>query len=224
MAKPIKLGAFVLSDGLVGQLDNFEPLRVEQADFDKLPAELKEKFKLQDGLFYLGKDSQKPEIGDVRISFQQALPATVSIIAKQAGDTFSPWRSKQDTTAEWLMLGTLSAQDMISQKQSENTMLTWVLRLVGFVLMAIGLAVMLSPLAVLADVLPILGDFTRMGIALTSFLVALALSLVTIAAAWFFYRPLLSIGLLLVGAAAVVLWWKLMPRKRKEAPAAPQQA
>jgi hypothetical protein len=56
---------------------------------------------------------------------------------------------------------------------------------------------------VVADVIPFLGSLVGMGIGLAAFLVALCLSLVTIAIAWVAHRPLLGIGLL-VGAAIVL--------------------
>jgi hypothetical protein len=93
--------------------------------------------------------------------------------------------------------------------------LTWVLRLVGFAMMWIGLVVALNPLKVLADVVGILGDLAGVGIGLVSGLVAVVLSLATIAVAWLFYRPVLGIGLLTVAAAGV--WWFTRLRKKGHA-------
>ena len=118
------------------------------------------------------------------------------------------------------MAGTVSAADMVGKMQSENTMLTWILRGVGFVLMALGIGLVFGPLVALADVLPLLGDLFQMGIGLFAILVAGALSLVTIAVAWIVFRPLLGIGLLIVAAALLVGLKKLCGRKRQPAAAA----
>jgi hypothetical protein len=82
--------------------------------------------------------------------------------------------------------------------------------------MFFGLSMILKPLSVLADVLPILGDIVEMGMGIVAGLVALVCSLVTIAIAWLFYRPILG-GILL--AVAGFLVWKLI-QKRKAAKAA----
>ena len=70
--------------------------------------------------------------------------------------------------------------------------------------MFIGLFVLFRPLAVVADVLPLLGDMLRMGLGLFAGVMALSLSLVTIAFAWLTYRPLVSVPLLLVGVGAII--------------------
>jgi hypothetical protein len=93
---------------------------------------------------------------------------------------------------------------MIQKAQAENSMLTWILRLVGFVVMMAGLAMILKPLSVVADVVPILGSIVGAGLGFIAFLISAVLSLTTIAIAWIVYRPLLA-GLLIVAAVALVV-------------------
>jgi Transmembrane protein 43 len=82
---------------------------------------------------------------------------------------------------------------MIEAAEKESEVLTWVLRAAGFVLMAGGIFLVFKPLAVIADVLPFFGDLLSLGIVLFALLVALPLSLITIALGWVFYRPLVGI-------------------------------
>ncbi len=117
------------------------------------------------------------------------------------------------------MMGNKSAEEMLATMESENVMLTWILRAAGFLMMAFGIGMVFSPLAVLADVLPIMGDLLRMGIGLFAAFVAAALSLVTIALAWLAYRPVLGITLLAAALALIVLL-KVLGRSRKPAAAA----
>jgi hypothetical protein len=64
----------------------------------------------------------------------------------------------------------------------------------------------LRPLSVMADVVPLVGNIVGAGTGLVAFLVALALSAVTIAVAWLVYRPLLGLALLAVaGVVAFIL-------------------
>jgi len=95
------------------------------------------------------------------------------------------------------------------------------LRVLGFLLMALGLYMIFNPLAVLADVLPILGSLAGAGIGFFAGAVALFLSLVTIALAWLFYRPLLGITLLVLAGAGLagLIYLARQRKKRAEAPA-----
>ena len=86
-------------------------------------------------------------------------------------------------------MGTKSASAMFEQFEAENTMMTWILRLVGFILMAVGIALCFRPAVVLFDILPIFGDFVSMITGVIGLAIAFPLSLITIAIAWVAYRP-----------------------------------
>ena len=107
-------------------------------------------------------------------------------------------------------------------------MLTWLVRIGGFLLMFFGISMVLKPLSVLADVLPILGNIVEIGNGLVAGIVALVCSLVTIAIAWIFYRPVLAIILLAIAAGGIFLLWKKRQAKKAvadpAAPAAPSAA
>ena len=64
-------------------------------------------------------------------------------------------------------------------------------------------------------VIPFLGDLIGAGISLISFLIALPCTLVTIAVAWIYYRPLLGIGLLVVAAALIVFLFRKKAESHK---------
>ena len=82
---------------------------------------------------------------------------------------------------------------------------TWAVRLGGFIIMGIGLATIVGPLAVIGDVIPFFGSLVSGASGFVAFALAGVLSLIVIAIAWFTYRPMLSIPLL-VGAGALA-WW-----------------
>ena len=100
--------------------------------------------------------------------------------------------------------------------QAANSLLTWVLRVVGWVLMFLGLLLIFKPIAVFGDVVPIVGSLLGAGIGLFSFLLASGLALITVAIAWLVYRPLLGLTLLLLAGAAIYL---LVRRSRQATPA-----
>lgn len=217
VAKQVRLGAFKLTRALVAKIGNFEPLAV--AGDTPVPGELGEQAKLQGNGFYIGANPSSPQIGDIRVRFEVAMPSEVSVIANQVDDTFEPYRAEAGGTIELLQMGVHTAEAMIEKAQASNRMLTWILRLAGFLLMLIGLNMFFRPLSVLADVLPILGNIVGAGTGLIAFLISMALSLVTIAIAWVVYRPLLGIGLIV---AAVILAVLIGGKLRKGA--TPQRA
>jgi hypothetical protein len=227
-AKVVTFGAFHLSPGLVSQMNNYEPLPPGDEQMQKLTDDLKRQVKLEGGSLYLpndpkgpAADPKAPQIGDLRIQFEIAKPATVSIIARQLGDSFEPWQSQAGTQVERLAMGEVSQENMVGQMEQENTILTWVLRLVGFLLMAFGIGLVVGPVAVFADVLPLLGDLLRMGIGLFAGVIAACLSLLTIAVAWLAYRPLLAVALI-VAAVVLVIALKRMGRRRVPLPPLPK--
>ncbi len=208
-AKNVSLGAFRLSPGLIGKISNYESLSPSSDSFETLEQE--NLHKTGQG-YYIGADPSTPVIGDIKVSFEIAPAAMVSIVAKQTGSTFEPHVAEAGGSIELLSIGTHSAANMFSQAQSENTMMTWGLRIFGFILVFMGFSLIFKPLSVLADVIPIFGDIVGIGTGLVAGLLALIISLITIAIAWFFYRPILSIILLTISGGAI---WYFFKAKKK---------
>jgi hypothetical protein len=206
------LGAFRLPVAMVERVDAFEDLPVP-ADA-RPPREVRRKGQAYNGGFYVGENPEDPQVGDLRISFSVVRPTTISVVAQQDGNTFKPYLTKAGGTLDLLETGTRTAEEMFTAAHEANKFLTWILRVVGFFCMFVGLLLFFKPLSVLADVLPFLGSIVGAGAALVAFLVAAPLSLITIAVAWFFYRPLLSILVLLPAVLLIVLLVKKLRKKK----------
>jgi len=162
---------------------------------------------------YLGQNPASPAVGDVRASFKRTLPEnTVSLVAKLNGDTFESFVASNGKTVGMLRMGTLSAENMFASAHASNSTMTWILRIVGILLVCFSLNMLFAPLQVFASVVPFLGKLVGVGTGLVSMLLGAAWSLLIIALAWLFYRPL--IGILIV-AAAVGLIALLFRRVRK---------
>ena len=229
-ANHVTLGDFLLNDSLVDRLGDSRKLPVP-ADY-KLPATLSGK---SDAAYvHVSRKSSapsqvsqeqpadnagdaaqtEPAIGDLRISWYAVVPHEVSIVARQTGKTFSAY----PVGSESILLiadSVQSAEAMFQSAQSANSAMTWFLRIAGLVMMYVGLSCVLRPLSVLMDVIPFLGDLIGAGISLISFLIALPCTLVTIAVAWIYYRPLLGIGLLVVAAALIVFLFRKKAESHK---------
>jgi hypothetical protein len=220
-AKQVNVGAFRLPPSLVREIDNFEPVFVDESMLGNLPLALGRGAVASEGRFYLPyafnpqvkASPEQPQVGDIRVSFKAVPPGPVSVVAKQAGGTLEAFQTSNGPV-QLLYVGTHTVDAMFKSEHSKNNFLTWVLRAGGFVVMWVGLAVALSPLKVLADVVGILGDIVGAGIGLISGLVALTLSLFTIAMAWLVYRPLLGIALMAAAAAGVWGFTRLRTRGR----------
>lgn len=202
-ADNVTLEAFVLSPSLVSKISNFKAIEITSET--PLPVALQDTAQVHDSGFYIGENPASPQVGDMRVTFQVVKPSEVSVIAKQTGKTFEPYLTTVGGTIELLQVGTHSAVAMIEQAQADNTVLTWLIRLGGIILMIVGFVMMLKPLSVLADVLPIAGTIVGAGTGIIAFLLGTVLSVITIAIAWIFYRPLLGVLLLVVAVGLLVL-------------------
>lgn len=152
---------------------------------------------------------QNPDVGDLRITFTREDLAEASFVGQQDGTAITPYRTSNAQTIFLRSGGLESAAAMFETAQSENTMITWLIRVGGLVGMFIGFRLMLSLLGIIADIIPFVGSIVSFGTGLIAFVLTLILGPVVIAVAWFAYRPLLSIGILavaaLVAAAAIYL-------------------
>jgi len=158
-----------------------------------------------------------PQIGDLRITFKETRPGTVSILGKVVSDTFEQYRAGNGTTVSRLVMGTHSLDNMYGDAHSSSFVMTWILRLVGTFVVIIGLGIIVAPLAVIAGVIPLLGGIVWGAAALVSTLLGLAWSLVIINMASLRFRPLIGIGILAVAGALLALMYFKRSRKAVKA-------
>ncbi|GBC63098.1 hypothetical protein DENIS_4087 [Desulfonema ishimotonii] len=210
-ARKVMLGAFELPRNYVSRLNRFEPLPVESLS-EAVPEELREKTKVVSGGYYIGKDPQKPAVGDMKVSYSVVRPQTVTVVAEQAGQSFAPFATEHGTIEEFVM-GKQTAESLFTAARQQNKIISWLLRLAGFAAMFIGLSMVLKPISVAFDVIPFLGNIAGIGTGLISGLMAAGFSLMTIALAWIFYRPLF--GILLIAAGVGLIFGVKMLRGKK---------
>ena len=160
--------------------------------------------KINNNVIYFGANPNAPEVGDVRVEYRY-VPAenVVSLIAKVQSDTFTRYTAKNGKTFSSLITGTKSMEEMFESEKQGNTILTWVLRILGFILVSAGLKSIFSILSTLLKVVPFLASIMSWGVGLVCNVIAFAWTLIVVAIAWLFYRPVLSICLLIVAGAAV---------------------
>nr|XP_006631031.1 PREDICTED: transmembrane protein 43 isoform X1 [Lepisosteus oculatus] len=218
VAPDVSVGSFVLSKSLVDKIDNFKKLSLAglpPPDF----------FMTTDGdYFYHTQNPRRPEVGDVRVSFYYAglsgegtYPGptqVVSIVARQKDNWLVSYRTKSGDVLEILYLEELSAQEVFEKEQESNRLKTWALRVAGWLLMFLGISLTIQIFHTLVDWLPLVRELVSLGLKLFAFSVATSLSLLTIAAGWLFYRPLIATLLAALAIVPVILARTRVPPKK----------
>ena len=168
---------------------------------------------------YLGENPSVPAIGDVRVSLSYTPPGgDLSVIAQVQGDTFTQYVAKNGKSFSSVQNGVVSAEQMFESEHSANSMITWILRLVGLFLVMGGLKSMFSILPAIFKVLPFLGNVVGAGVSLVCSVVGFVWAFLIVAISWMFYRPL--IGILFLVLAIAGIWFLNKKAKEKKAAAA----
>lgn len=207
VAPEVRVGPFVLSNGLVDQINDFQTLGLKDFPTSKLDSFLS----IDDDYFYHTLNPRRPEVGDVRVRFSYAGlsgdnillgPAkTVSIVAMQRGEQLMPFKTKSGDTLEIIYLEELSAEEVFEKEHQSNSLKTWGLRAAGWALMCLSIQLAMRIIYTLVDWVPVLRDLVSVGLKIFALCVSCSLSLLVIGVGWLFYRPLVALAL---GALALV--------------------
>ena len=210
-ANDATLGEFRLDESVLSRMEGAEalPLDADQAATIQSAAGQGRTLTVAQNRIYLGENPQVPAIGDTRISYEVTPAAETSVVARQNGDGFLPYRARNG--AEFLLVaaGDVPAADMFQSAQDSNALIAWLIRVAGVVLLMVGFGMILAPFGVLADVLPLAGTIVRMGTGLIGFVFGLLVGTVTIALAWLAFRPVTTAVILAVGGAIAFAVWRL---------------
>ena len=155
-------------------------------------------------VLYFGRVPGSPEVGDVRVTFEKVVPAKVTVMAVVDGDTFKPFKAKNGKRFQTLVMGKKSGDEIIEAEKEANNMWTWALRIIGILMVIGGLKGIFGFIETILKVVPFIAGIFGWGIGLICTVVGIAWSLIVIAIAWLFYRPLLGISLLVL--AGFLVW------------------
>jgi hypothetical protein len=218
-AHDAKLGAFQLGTSVLELLPAKQTLSPDSENNQKLQHIANAQ--VSDGQIYIGGNADDPQIGDYRISYAITPNGPVSVIGRQSGSGIAQYQTKAGDRLLMAVPGTQDATAMFKDAERENRILTWVLRAIGIAALWLGAYLLLAPLAVIGDVVPLLGDLIGVAAGLAALAIAIAAGSTVIAIAWFFYRPLVSVIVIVVGIAIGFGLHRLAPRRRTPpAPAA----
>lgn len=223
VAADAKLGAFALPPDLLGKLGDGARTDVDPAVLAGRPAQSPPQ-QVVDGALYIGANPGAPQVGDLKLSYWLNPNGPVSAIGRQTGAGLSPYQTKAGGSLYLIDTGERDAAQMFKQAESENAILTWIVRGVALLAMLIGFALILAPLSTLASVVPFLGSLVGAGTGLMALVLTLALGPLMIAIAWFAVRPLMAIGVFAAGLIAAFLVSRLRSSRRSGLAPSPPSA
>lgn len=231
-AKNVTVGAYKLSEDMISSILGSEPIAVNLstdkiAEINKVMAQ---KLSKSDNLnfvtvtnnqIYLGCNPNNPEIGDMKISFTKVMPAEVTVWAEVDNNEIKMYRDKKyNKSVGGLYMNKHKLEDLQESAESSNATWTWLFRLVGLVIVFFAYKGVFDLVVTLLKVLPFLAKIANVGVSIVSGVLALAWSLIIIAIAWLFYRPILAIILI----AIVVGLFVFLSKRSKEAKVPAEQA
>jgi len=155
-------------------------------------------------VLYYGRVPGSPEVGDVRVTFEKVVPAKVTVMAVVDGDSFKPFKAKNGKRFQTLVMGKKSGDEIIDAAKESNNALLWIFRLVGILMVIGGLKGIFGFLSTILKVVPFIANIFGWGIGIVCTVIGIAWSLIIIAIAWLFYRPLL--GITLLALAGFLIW------------------
>ncbi|CAJ1963261.1 unnamed protein product [Cylindrotheca closterium] len=218
VADPIIVGAFTMSSVVTSKMEWYQPLTSSLSTETIADDYAKQDAKVYNSYFYFGNSPTSPSVGDTRISFKEVPEQVMSVVAKQTQSTVSTYTASSGGSFLLVEKGTVSAEDMFLHANQAVTAFTWLIRLFGMILIWCALKMVVQPLQVMADCIPFIGDILGAANDCVTFFLAFALSTIVIAISWFAYRPLLSLGLLLLVVAGGYFAKKRAKHNQQEIP------
>ena len=234
-AENVTFGAYRLNESLIRSMTTTEPLELDLSNdllsqLNKTTREAYQRFNgkvditendsdfkyihVNENELYLGVNAGAPQVGDVRVTFEKVMPAKVTVVSVVDDDSFKPFKASNDEKFEKLVMGKKSIDEIFEGEKSVNTILTWIFRIVGALLVIGGLKGIFGIIETLLKVVPFLANIVGWGVGLVCTIVGVVWSLIVIAIAWLFYRPVLGITLLVIAGLL-----KELASKKKDQPA-----
>ena len=224
-AENVTFGAYTLNEGLIHSMTDYEPLELDLSDdllsqMNKNTQEAYERYygkkdiapsdsgynyvHVDENQLYLGVNPAAPQVGDVRVTFEKVMPAKVTVVSVVDGDSFKAFKAKNGEHFQRLVMGKKGIDEIFEGEKTTNTFLTWIFRLVGTLLVIGGLKGIFGIIETLLKVVPFLANIVGWGVGFVCTIVGIVWSLIVIAIAWVFYRPVLGIILLVI--AGLLIW------------------
>jgi hypothetical protein len=189
----------LLSDSAKAVIDSIQAINDSiQRVTDSIMAKAENKKDLEyvhqaGNVLYFGRVPGSPEVGDVRVTFEKIVPAKVTVMAV----------AKNGKRFQTLVMGKKSGDEIIDAEKEANNIILWALRIFGILLVIGGLKGIFGFIETILKVVPFIAGIFGWGVGVVCTVIGIAWSLIVIALAWLFYRPLLGISLLVLSGFLV---------------------
>jgi hypothetical protein len=203
-----KMGDFYLDKGMVDRI----PANYAYDGLAQMPEKIG-MVKNYKTFLYIGDEPSSPAIGDVKITYYYAPSGMYTYAAKESGKALVPYISKNGRQLVFVRSGKVEAQTIFKEEFENNTMITWVLRIVGLSVMFVAFSMLMGPLQAFAKVIPLLGSLAGGVTGIVAAILTLVLGSFVIALAWFSSRPILSLSIIGVAMGIALLLGKFGKKK-----------
>ncbi len=166
---------------------------------------------------YIGYNPQRPRIGDIKITYTVAPKGVYTFAGKSLQRDIIPYVTQNGKSFVFVREGRVDAQTIFKEELDANATLTWIMRGVGLLMMFIGFTMIMGPLTTLANVLPFLGFLVGGVTSVVAGAFTLILGSIVIAISWFGARPMLSIGIIVVGVVIALALGKFGKTEQPQA-------
>ena len=199
------IGAFSVDGEAAANLGGESPIALTQPDADRLRTALgsDKPVTVEGGQAVFSFNRDNPAIGDIRIRFERSDLVEASFVGAQRGNALVGYRTTNGRTLFLGDIGIVPAAAMFDAAQSENTIITWLVRLGGLVGLFAGFAAILSIFGVIGDIVPFVGSIVRLGTTAIALVLTLLVGPVIIALAWIAYRPVLAVTIIAIAVAVI---------------------
>jgi len=165
---------------------------------------------------YIGENADLPTIGDIKITYFYAPSDTYTFVGKQFAKNLINYTTKNGKHLLFVREGRVSSEQIFKEELDANALLTWSLRGGGLLIMFLGFMMAFSIIPTLANVIPIFGSIVGAGTGIVAGILTLILGSTTIALAWFTSRPLLAVGVLIIGFGIAFALAKFTKKEKKK--------
>ncbi len=197
------IGAFEFSGATLAGLGATQSLPMSDTEARALQSKLGSSFRVQttNDALYVGANPASPAVGDLRVTLRASVLGDASVVGVQQGNRLVEYKASNGNTVFLTEAGQKSAAEMFESAQSANTVMTWIIRLVGTLAVFIGFKMAFSIFGVLGDIIPFVGDVFRFATGLAALALTFIIAPLVIGTAWLAYRPVVGISILVLGAA-----------------------
>lgn len=207
IAKKVKVWDIQLSWSFINQLDKKNNVFINDND---LKSFIKNNnitnAKNENGIIYIWNWTiNNPSVWDIKISFSIVSPSEVSVIWLQKWESLVSYNTKTDTQINLIEYWNIWMEEMYSNAEQNNKYLAWLFRILWLAWMFIWFKLLFWVIVIAWKIVPFLSSILSVWTWIVSFILTLIFWWWIIIISWLFYRPILSLSILIIITLVIFL-------------------